>query len=80
VLLTKVVVRLLPFHRTTDDVMKLVPVAVSEKVPLPTAAELGAMELNVGTGLLWAVAEPKLARRSAGRMTRTTDSRRPGLD
>jgi FixJ family two-component response regulator/AraC-like DNA-binding protein len=72
VLLTKVVVRSLPFQRTTDDVTKFDPVAVSVKAPLPTAAVLGAMELNVGTGLLWAVAGPTLVSRTAGRRIRTS--------
>ena len=76
VLLTKVVVRLLPFQRTTDEATKFVPVAVSVKAPLPTAAVLGAMELKVGTGLLWAVAEPTLATRTPRRTTKSTDSRR----
>src|SRR2546426_919093 len=75
VLLTKVVVRLLPFQRTTDEVMNFVPVAVSVKAPLPTAAVLGAMELSVGVGLLWAAAEPKLATRTPRTTTRATDSR-----
>src|SRR2546428_9145603 len=56
--------------------MKFVPVAVSVKAPLPTAAVLGAMELNVGTGLFWAVAEPKLATRIPRRTTASTESRR----
>ena len=42
---------MLPFQRTTDDATKFVPVAVSVKAPLPTAAVVGAMELRVGTGL-----------------------------
>src|SRR5207247_10549414 len=52
VLLTNVVVRLLPFQRTTDDARKFVPVTVSVNAPLPTAAVLGGMELAVGTGWL----------------------------
>ena len=52
VLLTNVVVRLLPFQRTTDEATKLVPVAVSVNAPLPTAAVLGEIEVAVGTGLL----------------------------
>lgn len=78
VLLTKVVVRLLPFQRTTDEAMNFVPVAVSVKAPLPTAAVLGAMELSVGTGLLWAAAAPKLAIRYPRRTARSTDSRQAG--
>src|SRR5439155_26693440 len=49
VLLTKVVVRLLAFHRTTDEATKFVPVSVSVNVSLPTTALLGAIELRVGT-------------------------------
>src|SRR5687768_5009665 len=44
VLLTNMVVRSLPFQRTTDDATKLPPVAVIVKAPLPTTAVLGAME------------------------------------
>jgi hypothetical protein len=69
VLLTKVVVRVLPFQRTTDEATKFVPVAVSVKAPLPTAAVVGAMELSVGTGLFWAAAEPALATSAATRTT-----------
>jgi uncharacterized protein (DUF2236 family) len=76
VLLTNVVVRLLPFQRTTDEATKFVPVAVSVNAPLPTAAVLGAMELRVGTGLLWAAAEPKLAPRTTSGPTTSTESRR----
>ena len=76
VLLTKVVVRLLPFQRTTDEATKFVPVAVSVKAPLPTAAVFGRIELSVGTGLFWAAAEPKLATRIPRRTTTSTESRR----
>src|SRR5438034_7133841 len=41
VLLTKVVVRLLAFHRTTDEATKFVPVAVSVKSSEPSAVGLG---------------------------------------
>jgi hypothetical protein len=67
VLLTKVVVRVLPFHRTTDVATKFDPVAVSVNAPLPTAAVLGMMELRVGTGLFCAAAEPALATSAATR-------------
>jgi hypothetical protein len=50
VLLTNVVVRLLPFQRTTDEATKFVPVAVSMNAPLPTAAVVGRIELSVGAG------------------------------
>ena len=78
VLLTNVVVRLLPFQRTTDEATKFVPVAVSVKAPLPTAAVFGRMELSVGTGLFWAPAEPKVAIRYPRRTARSTDSRQAG--
>jgi hypothetical protein len=52
VLLTNVVVRLLPFQRTTDVVAKFVPVAVSVKAGPPAVALLGEIELSVGAGLL----------------------------
>jgi hypothetical protein len=65
VLLTNVVVRLLPFQRTTDEATKFVPVAVSVNAPLPTAAVVGRIELRVGTGLLWAAAGPTRATNAA---------------
>jgi hypothetical protein len=52
VLLTYVVVRLLPAQRTTDELLKFVPVALRVNAPLPTAAVLGLIELSVGDGLL----------------------------
>src|SRR6266404_1726106 len=52
VLLTKVVVRLAPFQRTTDELLKFVPVAVSVNAPLPATALVGEIELSVGAGLL----------------------------
>ena len=51
-LLTKVVVRSAPFQRTTDELLKFVPVAVSVNAALPATALLGEIELSVGTGLL----------------------------
>src|SRR5688572_5092019 len=51
VLLTNVVPRSAPFHRTTDDATKLVPVAVSVNPPEPATASFGEMELNAGAGL-----------------------------
>jgi hypothetical protein len=75
VLLMKVVVRLLPFQRTTDAVTKLVPVAVSVNAPLPAAAVFGRTELNVGTGLLWAATELTLATSAPRRTTPPTESR-----
>jgi hypothetical protein len=71
VLLTNVVVRSLPFQRTTDDVTKLEPVAVRVKAPLPMAAVLGAIDASVGTGLFWAPAGPTLASRMATRRIET---------
>src|SRR3989442_761367 len=52
VLLTKVVARSLPFHRTTDEAMKFVPVAVRVNPAPPATALLGEIELSVGTSLL----------------------------
>ena len=69
VLLTNVVVRLLPFQRTTDEATKFDPVATSVKAPLPAAAVLGMIELSVGTGLFWAATEPALATSAASRTT-----------
>src|SRR2546422_935528 len=48
VLLTKVVDRSLPFHRTTDEAMKFVPVAVRVNPAPPATALLGEIELSVG--------------------------------
>jgi len=45
-----VVVRLLPFQRTTDEATKFDPVAVKVNAPLPTAAVFGRIELSVGAG------------------------------
>src|SRR5436190_2084849 len=50
--LTNVVDRSLPFQRTTDEVMKFVPVAVSVNPALPAAALGGEIEVSVGTGLM----------------------------
>src|SRR3989440_6085858 len=52
VLLTKVVVLLTPFQRTTDAVLKFVPVAISGNAALPATALVGEIELSVGAGLL----------------------------
>ena len=48
--LTNVVVRLLPFQRTTDEATKFDPAAVRVNAPLPTAAVFGRIELSVGDG------------------------------
>src|SRR5439155_15522678 len=45
VLLTKVVVRLVPFQRTTEVMAKFVPVAVSVKAAPPAAALVGLIEV-----------------------------------
>jgi len=50
VLLTKVVVRSLPFHRTTELDRKFVPLTVRVKPELPAVALEGEMELIAGTG------------------------------
>lgn len=52
VLLTNVVVRFVPFQRTTDVMAKFVPVAVSVKAALPAAALVGEIELRVGAGFV----------------------------
>jgi len=52
VLETKVVVRSLPFQRTTAPLTKFVPVMVSVNPPLPATAVAGLMLLIVGAGLL----------------------------
>ena len=49
--LTNVVVRSVPFQRTTEPVTKFVPVTVSVKADPPTVALLGERELSPGTGL-----------------------------
>ncbi|PYM31497.1 MAG: hypothetical protein DMD80_00250 [Candidatus Rokuibacteriota bacterium] len=50
--LTNVVVRSLPFQRTTDELMKLVPLTVRVKAAPPTIVLLGEIQLSVGAGLL----------------------------
>ena len=52
VLLTKVVVRLLPLKRTTELLLKLVPVAVSVNAAVPAVLVVGLMLLSVGDGLV----------------------------
>ena len=52
VLETKVVVRSLPFQRTTEPLTKFVPVMVRVKLPLPATVVAGLMLLIVGAGLL----------------------------
>jgi hypothetical protein len=52
VLETKVVVRSLPFQRTTEPLTKFVPVMVRVNPPLPATAVAGLMLLIVGAGLL----------------------------
>ena len=51
VALTKVVVRLLPFHCTTEAGTKLAPVTVSVKAGPPSWTLLGASDESEGTGL-----------------------------
>jgi hypothetical protein len=48
--LTKVVVRLAPFQRTTEEATKLVPVTVSVKPGLPAMTLLGDRVVSVGVG------------------------------
>lgn len=52
VLLTKVVVRVLPFQRTAEPLTKLLPVTVRLKAALPARSELGFKLVIVGAGLL----------------------------
>jgi hypothetical protein len=49
---TTVVVRGLPFHWTTEVLMKFVPVTVRVKAGPPAAADVGLRAVVVGTGLL----------------------------
>lgn len=52
VLLTNVVVRLAPFHCTTEPETKLEPLTASVKAAPPAVAPVGESELAVGMGLL----------------------------
>ena len=51
VLLTKVVVRAVPFHLTVELPIKFVPLSVSVNAVPPAVAELGEMPDKAGTGL-----------------------------
>ena len=46
----KVVARAAPFHCTTDDAAKLLPLTAKVKAGPPAPALLGASELSAGTG------------------------------
>lgn len=48
----------MPFHRTTEPLMKLLPVTVRVKPADPANALLGEIEILVGTGLLVVVPPP----------------------
>jgi hypothetical protein len=48
--LTNVVVRSLPFQRTTEDDMKLLPFTVSVNAPDPAATLVGEIDVMAGTG------------------------------
>ena len=50
VALTNVVVRELPFHRTTELLTKLLPVTVSVNAPEPALAVFGEIDVSTGTG------------------------------
>ena len=52
VALTKVVARATPLKRTTELLLKLVPLTVSVKAVSPAVLLVGLMLLNIGTGLL----------------------------
>ena len=58
VLLPKVVVRPLPFHCTTEPLIKFVPFTVRVKAAPPADALLGVSPLRVGTALLIVNAKP----------------------
>ena len=58
-LLTNVVVRLLPFHRTTEPEIKFVPFTVRVKPAPPADALLGATPLRVGTGFTLVIVNVK---------------------
>src|ERR1035437_2150627 len=49
---TYVVVRLVPFHLTTDDEIKLFPVTAKVKEELPDATDEGLIDSATGRGLL----------------------------
>jgi hypothetical protein len=51
---TYVVVRLVPFHLTTEEEIKLLPFTVKVNEDPPAAAEVGLKEVAAGTGLLTA--------------------------
>ncbi len=59
---TKVVVRLLPFHCTTESEVKRLPLTVSVNPGLPALADAGLSFVVVGTGLfmvrVWAFEVP----------------------
>ncbi len=52
VALTNVVTSATPFHSTTEALTKLDPVSVNVKPAPPAVAEVGAMEVSAGAGLL----------------------------
>src|SRR5712691_4962441 len=47
---TNIVVRLAPFHRTTDPLMKFVPFTVSVNAAPPAGADVGFSPVVIGTG------------------------------
>ena len=49
---TYTVVRLVPFHLTTDDEIKLLPFTVKVNEVPPAVAEVGLKKVAAGTGLL----------------------------
>ena len=56
--LTKVVVRLLPFHWTTELATNPLPATASEKVPATGTVEEGDREVRIGAGLLMVKIRP----------------------
>src|SRR5262249_28390881 len=59
VLLTKLVLRLLPFHCTTEPVMKFPPFTVSVYPGLPAETALGDRLLREGTGFTTGMGGPE---------------------
>src|SRR5262245_55415112 len=52
VALTKIVVRVLPFHRTLEPLTKPVPLTVNVKPALPAMVAFGEIDVIAGAGLL----------------------------
>ena len=59
-LLTSVVVRSAPSHRTTEEATKLVPSTVSVNSAPPASALSGEIDVNVGTGVVTTTVAPSV--------------------